>query len=229
MTTPVICVDGPSGAGKGTLSQQLAETLGWHLLDSGALYRVVGHACVLSGVDWQDETAVTEVARSLDVVFQAQGDGVGVLLGGEDVSRAIRSEQGSLGASAVALLPRVRGALLERQREMAAPPGLVADGRDMGTVVFPNAPLKIFLTASAEARAERRRAQLLARGEDVSLPRLLATITERDARDSTRSVSPLLPADDAVVIDSSSLSVQAVMERVMECVVDRGLKSQGPS
>ena len=225
MTTPVICVDGPSGAGKGTLSQRLAETLGWHLLDSGALYRVVGHACVLSGVDWQNETAVTEVAKSLDVVFQAQGDGVGVLLGGEDVSQSIRSEQGSLGASAVALLPGVRGALLERQREMAAPPGLVADGRDMGTVVFPNAPLKIFLTASAEARAERRRAQLLAHGEDVSLPRLLAAITERDARDSTRSVSPLLPADDAVVIDSSSLSVQAVMERVMECVVARRLKS----
>lgn len=229
MTTAVICVDGPSGAGKGTLSQQLAETLGWHLLDSGALYRVVGHACAVLGVDWQDEPAVAAVAKGLDVAFQAQGDGVGVLLGGEDVTRAIRSEQGSLGASAVALLPRVRRALLERQREMAAPPGLVADGRDMGTVVFPNASLKIFLTASAEARAERRRAQLLASGEDVSLPRLLATITERDARDSNRTVSPLLPADDAVVIDSSSLSVQAVMERVMDHVVARGLKSQGPS
>ena len=223
MTTPVICVDGPSGAGKGTLSQQLAETLGWHLLDSGALYRVVGHACVLSGVDWQDETAVTEVARSLDVVFQSQGDGVGVLLGGEDVSRAIRSEQGSLGASAVALLPRVRGALLERQREMAAPPGLVADGRDMGTVVFPEAKLKIFLDASPEERAQRRYKQLKNKGLSVSLRGLLEQIKERDARDRGRAVAPLKPAADALVIDSTSMSIDGVFEQVMSEARARGL------
>ena len=223
MTAPVICVDGPSGAGKGTLSQHLADHLAWHLLDSGAMYRVVGHACVIAGVAWDDEASVIQVVRGLDVAFPTGSDGVQVQLNGQDVTQAIRSEQGSLGASAVAVLPGVRDALLTFQREMASAPGLVADGRDMGTVVFPSAPLKIYLTANPEARARRRQAQLLARGEDVSLRRLLETITERDARDSTRSVSPLVPADDAIVIDSSALTTAAVFEQTMEQVVARGL------
>ncbi|HKK23039.1 MAG TPA: (d)CMP kinase, partial [Pseudohaliea sp.] len=189
MSGPVITVDGPGGAGKGTLCHLLARHLGWHLLDSGALYRVTAEACHRAGVPWEDETGAAAVAASLDVVFQPAADGtVSVLLAGEDVSRAIRTEEGGRGASVVAAWPQVRAALLERQRAFRRAPGLVADGRDMGTVVFPAAPLKIFLTASAEERARRRHRQLLAKGESVSLPRLLEDIRERDARDSRRAV-----------------------------------------
>ena len=226
---PVICVDGPSGAGKGTLSQRLAETLGWHLLDSGALYRIVGHACVLRDISWQDESRVVEVAETLDVRFMPSPAGVSVWLAGEDVTAQIRSQDGSRGASAVAVLAKVRVALLDRQRSMATLPGLVADGRDMGTVVFPNAVLKIFLTASAEARARRRQAQLLEKGESVSLPRLLDSINERDERDTNRSASPLVAAEDAVLIDSSTLTVDAVCERVLEFAADKGLIARSPN
>ena len=226
---PVICVDGPSGAGKGTLSQRLAETLGWHLLDSGALYRIVGHACVLRDISWQDESRVVEVAETLDVRFMPSPAGVSVWLEGEDVTAQIRSQDGSRGASAVAVLAKVRVALLDRQRSMATLPGLVADGRDMGTVVFPNAVLKIFLTASAEARARRRQAQLLEKGESVSLPRLLDSINERDERDTNRSASPLVAAEDAVHIDSSTLTVDAVCERVLEFAADKGLIARSPN
>ena len=226
---PVICVDGPSGAGKGTLSQRLAETLGWHLLDSGALYRIVGHACVLRDISWQDESRVVEVAETLDVRFMPSPAGVSVWLAGEDVTAQIRSQDGSRGASAVAVLEKVRVALLDRQRSMATLPGLVADGRDMGTVVFPNAVLKIFLTASAEARARRRQAQLLEKGESVSLPRLLDSINERDERDTNRSASPLVAAEDAVLIDSSTLTVDAVCERVLEFAADKGLIARSPN
>lgn len=224
MSAPVITVDGPSGAGKGTVSHRLAETLGWHFLDSGALYRVTGQACLIEGVAWSDHAAVTEVARHLDVSFSRSAGGeVLVAYRGVDVSREIRTEDGGRGASTVAAIPSVREALLARQREFRCPPGLVADGRDMGTVVFPDAPLKIFLTASAEERARRRYQQLLAKGESVSLPRLLADIEERDARDSGRAVAPLVPAEDAVVIDSTGVPVADVFARVLEKVRQRGL------
>lgn len=213
---PVICVDGPSGAGKGTLAQSLADTLGWNLLDSGALYRVVGLACLSGGVPLDQARQVAVVARSLEVTFQPGAEGVSVWLSGADVTREIRSEEGGISASTVAALPEVREALLLRQRELARLPGLVADGRDMGTVVFPSADLKVFLTASAEARAERRYHQLQGRGESVNLPRLLATIRERDARDETRSASPLVPADDAIVLDSTALSAGEVLSQVYE-------------
>ena len=226
---PVICVDGPSGAGKGTLSTKLAAALGWHLLDSGALYRIVGHACVLRDISWQDEARVVDVAETLDVRFVPSPSGVSVWLAGEDVTAQIRSQDGSRGASAVAVLAQVRVALLERQRALAVLPGLVADGRDMGTVVFPSAALKIFLTASPEARASRRQAQLLEKGESVSLPRLLDSINERDERDTNRSASPLVAAKDAVHIDSSTLTVDAVCDRVLEFAADKGLIARSPN
>jgi cytidylate kinase len=224
VTAPVITVDGPSGAGKGTISHMLAARLGWHFLDSGALYRVTGQACLIEGVDWSDAPAVTAIARHLEVSFTMADDGeVRVAYKGQDVSRAIRTEDGGRGASTVAAIPEVRTALLQRQREFRRPPGLVADGRDMGTVVFPDAPLKIFLTASAEERARRRYQQLLAKGESVSLPRLLEDIEERDARDRSRQVAPLLPADDAVVVDSTGMPVADVFAAVWEEAVTRGL------
>lgn len=220
----VITVDGPSGAGKGTLSHLLADALNWHFLDSGALYRVTGQACVMEGVSWEDAAAVTEVARHLQVEFFTDSNGeVRVLYKGTDVSREIRTEEGGRGASTVAAIATVREALLQRQREFLRPPGLVADGRDMGTVVFPGAPLKIFLTASSEERAQRRYRQLLEKGENVSLPRLLEDIEERDARDSSRSVSPLVPAEDAIVIDSSHMPIADVFAEVMAAARERGL------
>jgi cytidylate kinase len=221
---PVITVDGPSGAGKGTISHMLAEALGWHLLDSGALYRVTGQACLIEGVSWEDHPAVTEVARHLDVSFCAAASGeILVAYKGADVSRAIRTEEGGRGASTVAAIPAVREALLQRQREFRRSPGLVADGRDMGTVVFPVAPLKFYLTASATERAERRYRQLLAKGESVNLPRLLEDIEERDARDSSREVSPLVPAEDAIVIDSTATPISDVFALVMQMVKEKGL------
>jgi cytidylate kinase len=219
---PVITIDGPSGAGKGTVAHLLARTLGWHLLDSGSLYRVTAFACTHDGVGLEDEDKVVEVARHLDVRFQQDETGeVLVFYRDVDASRAIRTEEGGRGASTVGAMPRVREALLQRQRDFARPPGLVADGRDMGTVVFPDAPLKFFLTASAEERATRRYKQLKAKGESVSLPRLLRDIEERDERDSSRSVSPLLPADDAIVIDSTGTPIDAVFARVMADVSAR--------
>ena len=221
---PVITVDGPSGAGKGTISHLLSDTLGWHFLDSGALYRVVGQACLIEGVSWDDHSAVSDIARNLDVSFTLAQDGeVLVCYKNADVSRVIRTEEGGRGASTVAAIPAVRTALLARQREFCRPPGLVADGRDMGTVVFPEAPLKFFLTASASERAQRRYDQLLAKGESVSLPRLLEAIEERDARDSSRSVSPLIPAEDAIVVDSTGTPIAQVFAQVMGKVKDKGL------
>ena len=220
---PVLCIDGPSGSGKGTLAQRLSEILGFHLLDSGALYRVVGYAALDSGIDWQNSVAVTQIARSLDVEFMPSQQGVRVIYRDVDVTDRVRSVLGGEGASAVAAIPSVREALLDRQRELARSPGLVADGRDMGTVVFPQAPLKVFLEASALARAQRRQSQLQQQGEDVSMPRLLGAIEARDNRDRTRSVSPLVPAEDAVIVDSTDMAVDAVLERVMSLVTARGI------
>lgn len=208
---PVIAIDGPSASGKGTIAQQVARALGFHYLDSGALYRLVGLAAVRAGAALDDEPAVAAIAAGLDATFR---DGE-VWLGGERVDQAIRTEAVSAAASRVAALPQVRTALLARQRAFRAPPGLVAEGRDMGTVVFPDARLKIFLTASIEARAKRRYKQLMEKGLDANIQSLLRDIRERDARDSARSAAPLKPAEDAIEIDTTELSIEQVVARVL--------------
>jgi len=218
-SAPVVAIDGPSGSGKGTISRAVAQRLDWHLLDSGALYRLVAHAGLERGLDPGDVEGHAGLAAGMQVVFGVSPDGSErVLLEGQDVTRAIRTETAGQGASRVAAWPAVRTALLERQRAFARPPGLVADGRDMGTVVFPQARLKVYLTASAAERALRRYKQLKEKGSGVSLSALSREITERDARDSTRAVAPLIPAADAEVIDSTGLSIEAVVDRVLELV-----------
>lgn len=217
-TPTVITVDGPSGSGKGTLSQLLAKKIGYHLLDSGALYRLVALATLKQRIDIQDQQAVEKVAAQLDVHFDTAGDQTRVLLSNEDVTNAIRSETISKSASVVAAYPGVRAALLKRQRDFRQLPGLVADGRDMGTTVFPDADLKIFLTASAEARAQRRYRQLTEKGETVDLDGLIKDIQERDERDSNRTVSPLKPAPDAVLLDSTQMTIQEVLEAMLNLV-----------
>lgn len=217
VTTPVvITIDGPSGSGKGTLSQMLARHLGYHLLDSGALYRLVALAALRKNVDLRDERAVSEVAKGLDVIFSIKDEeSAQILLEGDVVTDAIRQESVSMGASQVAAYSGVRAALLERQRSFAVAPGLIADGRDMGTTVFPSAIAKLFLTASAEARAQRRYKQLLAKGESVDLAELIKDISERDERDSNRSISPLKPAQDAIIIDSTSMTIDEVFAQML--------------
>jgi cytidylate kinase len=221
---PVVTVDGPSGSGKGTISRAVAQRVGWHLLDSGALYRLVAYAGVDEGLDPTDVDGHARLAISMQVTFGVGPDGgEQVKLAGRDVTQAIRTETAGQGASRVAAWPAVRTALLERQRAFARPPGLVADGRDMGTVVFPGARLKIYLTASADERALRRYKQLKDKGSGVSLSALSREITERDARDSTRAVAPLIPAPDAEVIDSTSLSIEEVVGRVLKLGARRSL------
>ncbi|MDH3355564.1 MAG: (d)CMP kinase [Chromatiales bacterium] len=214
----VITVDGPSGVGKGTMSQMLADKLGWHLLDSGALYRITAFAATEKGVGLEDEAAVADIARNLDVIFRSADGGVKVELSGQDISGDIRTETAGNNASIVAVLPAVRDALLQRQRDFATESGLVADGRDMGTTVFPKAPLKFYLTASPEVRAERRYNQLKEKGLCVSVVSLAEEIRERDERDSNRAASPLKPADDAVVVDTSSMSIDKVFQQMVEKV-----------
>ncbi|WP_277052967.1 (d)CMP kinase [Zestomonas thermotolerans] len=223
--TPVITIDGPSGSGKGTVAGLLAKRLGWKLLDSGALYRLLAFAARNHGVDLTNEEALRVLAAHLDVQFVAAegGQPQRIILEGEEVTDVIRTEQVGAGASQVAALPAVREALLQRQRAFCEPPGLIADGRDMGTVVFPDAPLKIFLTASAEERARRRYLQLKAKGQDVNLASLLEEIRERDERDMQRAVAPLKPAPDAVQLDSTELSIEQVLERILSEVADRDL------
>lgn len=215
---PVIAIDGPSGAGKGTLSRLVANRLGYHLLDSGALYRLTALAAMQSGADLDDAEATAEVARHLNVRFDAAGDETAVILSEEDVSTTIRTESVGMNASRVAAYPPVREALLQRQRDFRQAPGLVADGRDMGTTVFPDAEVKIFLTASAEARAERRYLQLLEKGEKVDMEALVKDIRDRDQRDSERSVSPLKPAEDAYELDSTELGIDQVLEQILNRV-----------
>lgn len=216
-SAPVIAIDGPSGTGKGTVADFVAKQLGFHLLDSGALYRVLGIAVLKAGVDLQDVDSVAELGRNLDLEFGTNGPG-SITLDGEDVSLEIRTDAGSDMASKVGAIPEARDALLERQLGFRKPPGLVADGRDMGTVVFPDSALKIYLTASAEERAQRRYKQLIDKGIDAMLPALLQDLKERDARDSERRVSPLKPAADAFVLDTTTLSEEQVLVRVMELV-----------
>ncbi|APE29525.1 cytidylate kinase [Halomonas aestuarii] len=222
-TAPVLTIDGPGGAGKGTISRLVAERLGWHLLDSGALYRLTALAAVKHEVPLDDEAGLAEVAVGLDVLFVAEPESTRVLLEGEDATGTIRTEQVGDAASRVAALPAVRQALLQRQRDFRKPPGLVADGRDMGTVVFTEAPLKIFLTASAEERAHRRQRQLQEAGVDASLSSLLKEIQARDARDMQRSVAPLKPADDAITLDTTRLTIPEVVDRLTELLTERGL------
>lgn len=223
---PVMTIDGPSGSGKGTISRAAARALGWALLDSGALYRLVALAGRQAGVSLEDGPGLARLAETADLGFGSGASGEEVVrLDGKDVTGAIRTEEAGNDASKVAALPGVRAALLERQRRFAVPPGLVADGRDMGTVVFPWAEVKIFLTASAAERASRRYKQLKEKGVAANLAALSLEIAERDLRDSTRAASPLVASADAVLLDTTGMSVEAVVERVLE--VARGRLSRG--
>ncbi|NBC22214.1 MAG: (d)CMP kinase [Gammaproteobacteria bacterium] len=216
---PVIAIDGPSGSGKGTVAALVAQRLGWHLLDSGALYRIVACEALDRGLDLDEAGTLAAMARALDIRFDAGG----VRVDGRDRTQDLRTEAASDGASRVAALQPVRDAVLDVQRRQRRNPGLVADGRDMGTVVFPDAPLKVFLDASVEERAERRYQQLKGQGESVDRAAVLAALRARDERDRNRPVAPLRPAADAVIIDSSELSVDAVLDRVLQAAADAGL------
>jgi cytidylate kinase len=213
---PVITIDGPSGAGKGTLCKAMAESLQWHLLDSGAIYRVLALAALHHQVDIESEEALVPMAAHLDVRFLSVDGEMQVVLEGEDVTGEIRTQEVSNTASRVAAFPRVREALLRRQRAFREEPGLIADGRDMGTVVFPDAPVKIFLDASSEERAHRRMLQLQEKGFNVNFDRLLSEIRERDDRDRNRAIAPLVPATDALVLDSTSMSIEQVIEKALD-------------
>jgi len=219
VTAPVITIDGPGGAGKGTIARLLAQKLGWNLLDSGVLYRVTALAADKQGVALDDATGLHMIARGLDVHFSATADSeMRIWLANEDVTDAIRSEQCGNAASQVAVVPAVRAALLQRQREFRRPPGLVADGRDMGSVVFPDAEVKIFLTASVEERAQRRYKQLREKGIDANLLKLAEQIKERDARDTGRSAAPLQAAPDAYRLDTTGLNIDEVLQRILSIV-----------
>ncbi|MEA1888635.1 MAG: (d)CMP kinase [Pseudomonadota bacterium] len=217
---PVIAIDGPSGSGKGTVSQQLATSLGWHYLDSGAIYRALAYAAELAGLDLsKDKKEIVSLALALKLAFKPAADGgADVLLAGTDISSSIRTEECGAMASKLAADGDIRAALLQRQRDFRQPPGLVADGRDMGAVVFPDAAHKFFLTASAQIRAERRYKQLKDKGINDSIPRLFTVISERDARDAGRTNSPLIPAADAIVLDTSEMSLEQVIGHVRQQV-----------
>ncbi len=224
---PIVTIDGPAGSGKGTIAQAVAEKLGWHILDSGVLYRLVALAALRQGLDLDasetdtDANTLSAIARHLDVLFKPCKDGtVDVYLEGKNVSKAIRTEECACAASRVAADKAVRRALLQRQRDFQEAPGLVADGRDMGTVVFPDAGVKIYLTASPEIRALRRQNQLKQQEIDANLRGLIRDIEARDKRDSTRKVAPLIPADDAMIIDTGTLSIDEVVAKVLERIAE---------
>ncbi len=220
---PVVAVDGPAASGKGTIAKRVARALGFHYLDSGVLYRLVAHKALAAGLDPDVPGPLAQAARSLEVVF----DGDAIRLDGEDVAPALRTEAVSAAASRVAVHGPVREALFERQRAFRRPPGLVADGRDMGTVVFPEASAKVFVTASPQARAERRRRQLAESGIDVNIQSLLRDIQERDARDASRSAAPLRPAADAVVLDTTNMTIDAAVAAVLSACRAAGLAREG--
>jgi len=219
-SVPVLTIDGPSGSGKGTIARAVADRLGWHMLDSGAIYRAVGYAAGAKDLDVSDAQAVARCAAGTRIEFRDPGNGgdTRVLIDGEDATDAIRTETAGAAASAIAALPEVRKALVDKQLAFRQPPGLVADGRDMGTVIFSEARFKVFLTASAAERAERRYKQLKSKGLDVTLASLLHEIELRDARDASRTVAPLRPAADAVVIDTTGQPIPMVVDRVLAVV-----------
>lgn len=222
-TVPVLTIDGPSGSGKGTISRHVAQSLGWHYLDSGAIYRAVGLAAAWAQVDLSDAQAVAACASRAQIRFET-GAGAGeprVIVNGKDATHQLRMETAGAAASAIAALPQVRAALVDLQHGFRKLPGLVADGRDMGTVIFPDARIKVFLTASADERAARRYKQLKDKGVSATLDGLLGEILARDARDANRAVAPLRPASDAVTIDTTGLSVDAVVARVLALVPAR--------
>ncbi|KAF7598085.1 MAG: cytidylate kinase [Candidatus Dactylopiibacterium carminicum] len=219
MSAPIIAIDGPTASGKGTVAGRIAEHLGWHYLDSGAIYRLLALAALRRGIALEDEAELAELASTLDARFVGES----ILLDGEDVSLELRREETGNAASRLAVLPAVREALLARQQAFRQVPGLVADGRDMGSVVFPDAALKIFLTASAEARAERRYKQLIEKGLPANITSLLQDIQARDARDSARAVAPLKPCEDAVVLDSTALSIEEVIRQILVLASSCGL------
>jgi cytidylate kinase len=223
---PVVAIDGPSGSGKGTIGRLLAQKLGWHYLDSGALYRLVALAALRRHLDFGDAAALAAAAATLNARFMPTVAGERIYLDDTDVSAELRTERAGDAASKVAAVPEVRAALLERQRDFALAPGLVADGRDMGTVVFPGASLKVVLTASAEARAMRRHKQLKEKGIDVSLPDLSWDIAQRDARDANRTVAPFKPAPDAHVIDSTSLTPEEVVAHILQRLEQVGVVAE---
>ncbi len=223
-TVPVLTIDGPSGSGKGTISRAVAQRLDWHYLDSGALYRAVGVAAAWADIDLDDAGALVRCTFDTEIGFrETDGGEPRVLVNGFDATDELRTETAGAAASAIAAIPEVRAALKDRQRAFRRPPGLVADGRDMGTVIFPDAPFKVFLTASAEERAERRYTQLKDKGVSVTLVGLLREILARDARDANRAVAPLRPAEDAVHIDTTGLGIDTVVERVLALVPGRGV------
>jgi cytidylate kinase len=223
---PVVTIDGPGGAGKGTLCMLLATKLGWHLLDSGAIYRVLAVAANRREIALDDVNSLADLASKLDVRFPIENDQVLIVLDSQDVTAEIRTEATGNLASKVAAYPEVRAALLQRQQNFAQYPGLIADGRDMGTVVFPTAQVKVFLDASAEERAKRRQLQLQLKGINVNFDNLLQEIQERDFRDRNRPVAPLKPADDAILIDSTSMSIDAVFNQVLQLVNQRFIRAE---
>jgi len=219
---PVLTIDGPSGSGKGTISRAVAERLGWHYLDSGALYRAVGLAAAWESIDLSDGEAVAQCAARTEIRFESQGTGeLHVIVNGKDATHQLRMETAGAAASAIAAHPPVRAALVDLQHRFRRSPGLVADGRDMGTVIFPDAPYKVFLTASAEERAQRRYKQLKEKGVSVNLAGLLHEIAARDERDAGRAVAPLKPAEDAVIVDSTGTPITEVIERVLAVLPEK--------